>query len=196
VVVAPPHLDMADAIRPEDLKRLLSRLSELDEGYVVVDSWSSLDDCTLACLDLSQHVVVVTTPQVTALRDVHRFLEVLGLLGYDRDRVLLVLNHSYHRSEVKVADMERALGYPIVQAIDYAPAQVTSSLNRGVPLILGYPDSPAAASIRHLAELIVERTRRRESEEAEAAPAPEKKEKPKKRGLLFQARPATAGGLR
>ncbi len=156
VVVAPPHLDMADAIRPEDLKRLLVRLSELEEGYIVVDAWSSLDDCTLTILDNCQQLIILTTPQVTAMRDVHRFLEVLDLLGFSRSQTQLVLNHCYHRSEAKVKELERALGFPIVQEIEYAPNHVTASLNRGVPLVQEYRDSPAARSIMQLAQRIVD----------------------------------------
>ncbi len=171
VVIAPPHLDMADSIRPEQLKKFLVRLTELREGYVVVDAWSTLDEITLSILDVCHHLVVVTTPQVTALRDVHRFLEVLNLLGYERDNTLLVLNHCYHRSDIKLADMERALGHPIVQAIEYAPNQVTASINRGVPLVLEYRDTPAAQSIRSLAQLVIDRRSNPESEE-DGIPAP------------------------
>jgi len=190
VVVAPPHLDMADAIRPEDVRKLLSRLSELEEGYVVVDAWSSLDDCTLSILDKCQQLVVITTPQVTAMRDVHRFLEVLDLLGYSRGQTQVVLNHCYHRSEVKVKDLERALGFSIVQEIEYAPTQVTASLNRGVPLVEAYRDSAAARSIMHLAQSIVERSLAHASpdEEDEHAAPVEKK----RRGLFSQRKPASA----
>lgn len=191
VVVAPPHLDMADAIRPEHLRKLLTRLAELDDGYVVVDAWSTLDDCTLAILDSCQQLVVITTPQVTAMRDVHRFLEVLNLLGYGRSSTLLVLNHCYHRSDVRVKDLERAVGFPIVQEIEYAPNQVTASLNRGVPLVEEYRDSAAARSIVNLAQLLVANSNAQGSLDAEGEPA-EEAEKPKRRGLFFQRKPASA----
>ncbi len=183
VVIAPPHLDMADAIRPEHLKKLLARLSELDEGYIVVDAWSSLDDCTLTILDNCQQLIVITTPQVTAMRDVHRFLEVLDLLGYSRSQTLLVLNHCYHRSEARVKDLERALGFPIVQEIEYAPNHVTASLNRGVPLVQEYRDSPAARSIRQLAERIIDSSPAGVSsdEEDEAAEANKKRDRRSRR---------------
>ena len=193
VVVAPPHLDMADAIRPEHLKKLLTRLSELNEGYIVVDAWSALDDLTLSILDLCEHLVMVTTPQVTALRDVHRFLDVLSLLGYEEDKVSLVLNHCYHRSDIKAKDMERALGYPIVQTIQYAPNQVTASINRGLPLVQEYRDSPAAQNIIQLAQFLADRSARREHLELEGRPVQRKKAKPKRRGLFFQKKPAADG---
>ncbi len=191
VVVAPPHLDMADAIRPEHLRKLISRLSELEDGYVVIDAWSSLDDCTLSILDKCQHLVVITTPQVTAMRDVHRFLEVLNLLGYGRSSTRLVLNHCYHRSEVNVKDLERALGHPFVQEIDYSPNQVTASLNRGVPLVQEYRDSAAARSIMRLAQYLVESTDARPTLDTEEEPAG-KNEKPKRRGLFSQRKTASA----
>jgi pilus assembly protein CpaE len=192
VVVAPPHLDVADSIRPDNLKQLLLRLSQLDEGYVVVDAWSSLDDTTLAMLDVCQHLVVVTTPQVTALRDVHRFLEVLDLLGYDPGKTLLVLNHCYHRSDVSAADVERALGYPLAQTIQYAPREVTTSINRGLPLVQEYRDNQASRSITRLAKLLVERSAQQESQGVEGVPAPNKEPKPKRRGIFSGRKAATA----
>ncbi len=192
VVVAPPHLDVADSIRPENLKQLLVRLSELDEGYVVVDAWSSLDDTTLAMLDVCQHLIVVTSPQVTALRDVHRFLEVLDLLGYDRSKTLLALNHCYHRSDIGAPEVERALGHPLAQTIQYAPREVTTSLNLGTPLVQEYGDSQAARSITRLAQLLVERSAQQESRGVEGKPVREKEAKPKRRGLFSGRKAATA----
>jgi pilus assembly protein CpaE len=182
VVVAPPHLDVADSIRPEDLKKLLGRLSELPVGHVVVDAWSSLDDCTLAILDTCQQLIIVVTPQVTALRDVHRFLEVLNLLGFDRERTRLVLNHCYHRAELKLSDVERAIGHPIVGEIEYAPSQVTASLNRGTPLVQEYRDGPAAQSLVKLAQHLVDLDPRRRGGETEDGAA--KEAKPRRRSLL------------
>jgi pilus assembly protein CpaE len=192
VVAAPPHLDVADSIRPDSLKQLLLRLSRLAEGYVVVDAWSSLDDITLAMLDVCQHLVVVTTPQVTALRDVHRFLEVLDLLSYDREKTLLVLNHCYHRSDVGAGEVERALGYPVAQTIQYAPREVTTSLNRGLPLVQEYRDSQASRSITRLAQLLVERSAQQESQGVEGEPVRGKETKPKRRGLFSSKRAVTA----
>ncbi|MCL7454460.1 MAG: P-loop NTPase [Anaerolineae bacterium] len=195
VLSAPHNLDAADTIRPEELKRLLVRLAELDAGYLVVDTWSTLDDSTLAILDISQHVIVITTPQVTALRDVHRFMEVLDLLSYELDRTLLVLNHAYHRSEIKLQDMERALGYPIVQTIEYAPGPVTASLNRGVPLVLEYSDTMAAQNIKRLAQMLIERGARAESEGLRLGEGRARRKKAKKRGLFSWRGPAAARGV-
>jgi pilus assembly protein CpaE len=185
VAVAPPHLDAADSIRPDDLKQLLLRLSRLSEGYIVVDAWSALDDTTLSFLDVSQHLLLVTSPQVTALRDTHRFLQVLGPLDFDLKKTKLILNQCYNRSTLKVKEMERALGQPIAQTIGHSPQQVTISLNRGVPLLEEYRDSPAAKDILSLAQQISGKQPGERASNQEAAAASSAAEKPKRRGFFF-----------
>lgn len=192
VLIAPPHLDTADTIHPQQLRQLMSRLTKLSEGYIVVDTWSALDDCTLSFLDLSQHLVVVTTPQVTALRDAHRFLEVLKLLNYQPGKLMLVLNHCYQRSNLRQKDVERALGYPITQIIEYTPQQVTDSLNRGVPLLQAYQNSPAAKNILQLARQLSDKDAKEKQASSETEPTQAEQEETKRRGLLFQNRSASA----
>ncbi len=158
VLPASPELGGSDGLHPDQLRQLLTRLAGLGEGYVVVDTWSTVDDCTLALLDASQHLVLITTPQVMALRDTRRFLDALRLLNYNLDKMLLVLNQCYHRVEVKIQDVERALGHPVAQVIEYAPGPVTTSLNRGVPLVTEYRTSSAAQNIVRLAGLVAARS--------------------------------------
>jgi pilus assembly protein CpaE len=154
VLVAPPYLDMADAIRPGQVARLLDRLAALHGGYVVVDTWSALNDTTLAILEACRHLVLVTTPQTAALRDTYRFLQVLRLLDGARPRTALVLNHCYRRSELDVEQVERILDAPVAQTIAYSPAPVTASLGRGLALVEAYPDSAAARDLLCLADRI------------------------------------------
>jgi Flp pilus assembly CpaE family ATPase len=122
-------------------------------------------------------------------------MEVLDLLSYDLDRTMLVLNHAYHRSDIKLQDMERALGYPIAQTIEYAPGPVTASLNRGVPLVQEYGDSVAAQNINRLAQLLIERSGRAESEGTRLGEGRTRKKKAKKRGLFSWRSPAVARGV-
>jgi pilus assembly protein CpaE len=197
VLLAPPYLEAADAVSAGDLKQLLARLASFSDGYLVVDTWSTLDDRTLAILDMSHHLLVVATPQVTALRDVHRFLEVLQLLGYDLSKTMLILNNCYQPNYLRVKEVERSLGHPIAQTIEYAPNEVIASLNRGVPLVQGNPGSPAARSILELARQLAAREVGPEPVTAGAgkASASAKRSKPEGR-RLFQKLFAASGKVR
>ncbi len=155
VLMAPPYLDMADAIQAEQVRQIITRLAALGDGYVIVDTWSALDEVTLAIADTCDKLMVIATPQVTALRDTHRFLEALNLLHYDAGKIMLVLNHPHQPSDVKRGDVERALGRSIVQEVTHTPYQVSASMNRGVPLVEEFRDSPAARDIIKLAHSLV-----------------------------------------
>jgi len=155
VLMAPPYLDMADVIQAAQMKQIITRLAALGDGYVIVDMWSALDEVTLSIVDVCDRLMVIATPQVTALRDAHRFLEALNLLHYDAEKIMLVLNHPYQPGTVKRSDVERAIGRSIVQEIAHTPYQVSASLNRGVPLVQEFQDSPAAKDIIKLARSLV-----------------------------------------
>ncbi len=171
VLMAPPYLDMADAIQAGQIKQIITRLAALGDGYVIVDTWSTLDDVTLSIVDACDRLVVIATPQVTALRDTHRFLEALNLLHYDPNKIMLVLNHPYQPGNVKLGDVERALDRSIVQEVAHTPYQVSASLNRGVPLVEEFQDSPAARDIVKLARSLVGMDTAEKHAEVESKPA-------------------------
>ncbi|MBN1135265.1 MAG: hypothetical protein JXM73_01680, partial [Anaerolineae bacterium] len=175
VLMAPPYLDMADAIRAEQMRQIITRLAAMGDGYVIVDMWSALDEVTLAIVDVCDRLMVIATPQVTALRDAHRFIEALDLLHYDPNKIMLILNHPHQPSNVKRGEVERALGRSIVQEVAHTPYQVSASLNRGVPLVEEFQDSPAARDIVKLARSLVGMDGAEKQAEAEAkrAAAPE-----------------------
>jgi MinD-like ATPase involved in chromosome partitioning or flagellar assembly len=109
---------------------------------------------------------------------------------------VLALNHCYQHSNYNLKDVERALGQPIAQEIEHAPTQVTTSLNRGVPLVDEYRSSPTAQSILKLARHISQRNGVEAPEPAEAEskqPAPKGKER-KRRGLLFRRQATSRTG--
>lgn len=175
VLMAPPYLDMADTIQAGQIRQIITRLAGLGEGYVIVDTWSALDEVTLAVADTCDKLMVIATPQVTALRDTHRFLEALNLLHYDAGKIMLVLNHPHLPSDIKRSDVERALGRSIVQEVTHTPYQVSASLNRGVPLVEEFRDSPAARDIIKLAHSLVgmENAEKQVEAESKLAVAPE-----------------------
>ena len=131
----------------------------------------------------------LTAFRLGELRDVHRFLDALRFLEFDFDKVMLVLNHCYQRSQLRVKEVERVLGQPIAQTIDYAPSQGTASLNRGVPLLTAYGNSGAAQDIRSLALKLVDRGSQQERPTQEARPVRAKEEKSRKQRRLFLRSP-------
>jgi pilus assembly protein CpaE len=118
--------------------------------HVVVDTPARFDDQVLAALDLSDRVVLVATLDRPALRKLTFALETLRLLGYPRDRWLVVVNRADSQVGLSPDEAQAMLEVPITALIP-SSREVPASVNRGVPLAVADPDHPVSLAIRELA---------------------------------------------
>jgi len=159
VLLGPSELVEADAPYPEAVARVLTALQEQFD-YVVVDTWPFIDDTTLTILDMADRILLVTTPEMAALRGVRLFLEMTDALGYPASKLLMVLNRCMSAFGIGAAEIEQNIRYKIGVNIPSDGQLVTRALNRGVPLMISDPTSRVARSIAQLAQLIVARAER------------------------------------
>lgn len=103
--------------------------------YVICDVPRVLGPLTAATLRAADSVVLVTTPELPALRDLERVLA-RGSLDL-RPRSLLVVNRHPGRSGVALRDVEHGIGLPVGATIPGEGVAVTEAINRGVPLATG-----------------------------------------------------------
>jgi flagellar biosynthesis protein FlhG len=73
------------SLAPVELRLLANGLARLDDQYSfqIIDSAAGISDQTLALAAASDIVLVVTTPDVTAMTDAYALLKVLFSKGYD-----------------------------------------------------------------------------------------------------------------
>ncbi|MCP3907876.1 MAG: response regulator/pilus assembly protein, partial [Oceanicoccus sp.] len=90
-LLAPPRPEVADTVTPHLVTDVLERLrSQFD--VIMVDTGSMLDDLVLNVLDVSDKIIVVTTPEIPAIKNAKLFFEVTEALEYERERIMFVLN--------------------------------------------------------------------------------------------------------
>jgi pilus assembly protein CpaE len=93
----------------------------------------------------------VSTPDLASLHDTSRFLQLSRSLGYPAEKILMILNKAGVEGGVKLNDIEAVLHNQIYHQIANDPANVTRSINRGIPFLVYYPRSNASRSIQQLA---------------------------------------------
>jgi pilus assembly protein CpaE len=152
VLLAPESLAFADAIEPQRVVVALDRLRSLFDR-VVCDLPSRLDDLTRAVLAAADVVVLVSTPELAALKDLQRAIVSVPALGRD-ERVRIVVNRSPSRGGVEPAEIRRALGRAIAVTIP-SDAAVTSALNAGTPLVLEAPGAKLSRSFQQVADAVM-----------------------------------------
>jgi Flp pilus assembly CpaE family ATPase len=81
-------------------------------------------------------------------------LDVFDHLNYSRSTVALVLNTTFERGALARKDIEGALKQPIAMALPFAPEQLISAINRGVPPVVDLANKPIGAALEDCAFLV------------------------------------------
>jgi pilus assembly protein CpaE len=149
-VLAPVEPGDAERIPVERISQLLDALLATHE-YVVVDTPSQLSEPVLAAMDMAHHFILLTTPEITALKNLRLTLDMLDLLGYDPNARAIVFNRSDARAGLSAADVESAIKTPISVRIP-SSYDVPASINKGVPLAQSNPKHPVSIAIREIAD--------------------------------------------
>ncbi len=168
VLLAPTRPELAELFQPEHLKQILETLRS-EHDYVVVDTWTSFHEVILAVFDLSSEIVLLTTLDMPAVKNIRMFLEVCEALKYPKDHVLLVLNRADSTGGLRVEDIEESIQHKVAANIISAGPLVTSSINRGVPFLMSDPEAPISRDVTNVARLLLHPEDRPDTEEARSA---------------------------
>jgi flagellar biosynthesis protein FlhG len=157
---------MAD-LSDYDRQRLISALGELESqtDIILIDTGAGISPNVLSFTRAADHVLIVTTPEPTAITDAYAVVKVIsrgstGLAardGGDR-RLSLLVNQAKNQLESRVV-FERiakvARQFLNVNVLDagYVPADenVPQAVRRRTPFVLGSPRCPASLCIAQLA---------------------------------------------
>ena len=179
VMLAPPTPESTELITGAHIKHVLEILKER-YAYIVVDTWPSFQEQVITMLDVADVILTLMTLEITSLKNVRVFMEVVEKLGYDEAKVQLVANRNDSSGGIKASDVEASLGRKIPHTIVSDGRTLVLAVNRGVPFVISHRDSQVAKDIFALAQRVAA---------AEAAPAAAGKQAPARGGLkLFGAR--------
>jgi pilus assembly protein CpaE len=146
-------MEEAEQITAADVAALLSFLRR-HYDRVVVDGVRAFDDISLAALDASQHVLMVLTQDVPAVRNGLRCLETFKRLNYDESKVRLVLNRHQKGSRITMDVVRDTLHMPVAHTISNDFASVIDAINRGLLLKDAAPRARLTHDIQGLLPLL------------------------------------------
>jgi pilus assembly protein CpaE len=99
-------------------------------------------------------ILMITTPQVAAVREMLQATQALRKLGYSERRILLVVNNVTAKPEIPVEQLAQGIKRPIFAVIPHEPA-LPDSLETGRPLLVSQPGSPASQAIGRITMQLV-----------------------------------------
>ena len=153
LLLAPPSPETAELVTPEHLPAIIDQLRGLYD-YILIDIDKRLDDVNLGILEVADTMFVVMTADLSCLKNVRLVLETISHLGYEADKIQLVLNRSNAFTGINVKNAEGALKRTIDHQIVNEYRGAISALNTGAPFMLTKADSLLGRSMLDFARIV------------------------------------------
>ena len=150
VLLAPPRPEMAELVTIDLYERVLQQLSQMFD-FVIVDTQSALVDTCILTLEVSHRIVLVARQNLASIANIRRFFGLMKQIGFDFQKILIVVNRAHERFGISVADIGDAIKRPVLASVVLDEFGVTHAADQGVPLLAG--KSRATATVNSILEL-------------------------------------------
>lgn len=182
-VCAPDSPIDADSITGEDVTRLLRMLAS-EFRFVVVDTAPGLSEHTLAALDETTDLVLLSSMEVPGVRGLRKELDTLSQLEMLTERRRVVINFAESRGLLSIADIEATIRCGVDHQLPRSKAAV-DAVNQGIPLLESGVRDPLTKQLRTVVDSIVG------TEIEPALPTPMNEERPDQTGKVKPRRAAS-----
>ena len=150
VLMAPVRPDQAGAVTVEFLQEVYALLRS-SHDFVVVDTPPGFMPEVIASIDASTHVCIVGTLDSLSLKNTKLGLETLELMGYESERISMVLNRADSKVGVTQDDVTAIIGRS-ADILVPSHRDIARSVNEGKPVVQARPRSDVARAFRTLAD--------------------------------------------
>ena len=151
VLPAVVRAEQAELVGPELVERAVEVLRQ-SFRFLVFDLPPQLSSVTLAVLEGVDQVLVLSTAELSSLKDFTEVRRILhGVLKLPPSRVLLALNHRSPKSVIDRAAIERALQQPLLCEFQFEGTRLDQAAVRGEILSLSDPRGAMARSTGQVA---------------------------------------------
>ena len=164
LLLAPSQPQLADTIAPDMIPQIIKGLKNLFK-VVVIDTSTQLTDITLQILEKADYILIVTGPELPAIKSAKLFLELAGQLEFTPDRLGVVVNRANLPGGVGPAQIAKVLKIerPYLVPDDF---RLFQALHRGLAV---NQQDPNAASSQAMARIAAELWQKLNQTETETA---------------------------
>ncbi|MGD8860482.1 MAG: AAA family ATPase [Myxococcales bacterium] len=115
--------------------------------FVVIDGLRDFRDVAITALDRADHVVLTMTQDIPALKNANRCLRLFRRLGYEGDKVKLVLNRYRRSGQLNPESIADALGRSVIATVANDFPTAIRAVNEGRLVINAAPNTRLAKDI-------------------------------------------------
>lgn len=153
VLPSPLRPEQSEIVTGRHVEAILGLLAESFD-FIVIDLPQGLADISLTAMDAADIIFLITSLELPAIKNAGICLEIMDALGYEDDKVKLVVNRSSKEIGVDIGEMENALKRTVDIHIPSDGRLVVQSVNKGVPFVLSNPTAKVSLAIKDLARIV------------------------------------------
>jgi pilus assembly protein CpaE len=147
VLTAPEAISRADDVTPDQLNHILNLLAG-SFRYVIIDTAAGIDLVTVAALERSSDLVLVSTTDVACVRALRRATDALDTVGINQHRRHFVFNRSDVKGGLALNDLRTVTGASN-EILVPEHRSIAIGMNVGTPIVQSDPRSgPGKALVK------------------------------------------------
>jgi pilus assembly protein CpaE len=160
ILLAPPTPQAAGVITVDQVVNLITYVcTQFD--YIVIDTATDLGELNLALFDLAGLILLICTPTLPAVKNVHHILDLLDTLHIDANKVQVVLNRvnsEFEKTKItlSVQAIEQNLKRRMIASIPLEERRLLSAVNRGIAVVAKDRAQSPAKELMMLMEVVRE----------------------------------------
>jgi pilus assembly protein CpaE len=124
--------------------------------YVIIDMPARFYEPVNPAFVVADKLLMVTTPEISTIRNVKSALITLNELNYPKSKVRVILNRADSKGLIKTKDVETTLNQNIYGSINFDYKTAVSSLNEGISVVEKNAKKGMGKEFKELAKKIIE----------------------------------------
>lgn len=154
ILAAPMRPEYADSVSGEQFGQVVRYLAGI-YPYVIVDTSSLLNEFTLAALDSSDLILLLTSQDIPSIKNARLFLDLADGLGISKNQIVLAMNRFDKRRSITPERVSDNFKMDFSGVIPLEERLVIPAMDRGEPFILSNATAPPSKAIYELLDQLM-----------------------------------------
>ena len=147
------EINLKTKINIQTINKILNALKNLF-SYIIIDLTSVIDERTVSILNTMDLILLIGLENLASIRNLQKCYELLDNIGYNKDKVKLIINRHIENSKITIKDIEKTTSKEVFFKIPNNYLTLIDAINRGQALGEVNPQSNIAKAFKNLANEI------------------------------------------
>lgn len=139
---------------PQKISKIINSLKNIFD-YLIIDVSSLVNEINISILNNSDLILLMCLANMSSIRNCQKCCELFDKIGYDSDKIKLVINRYIENQEITLKDIENSLGKPVFDTIPNNYLTLIDSINLGRSVGEVNPQSNIAKAYSRLAQEVL-----------------------------------------